>query len=61
MKKTIKVYLTTETENKLRVTAEGLGFEGRGWLTHFLEKISKEELVFLDSNVRRVLKAIDLK
>jgi hypothetical protein len=61
MKKTIKVYLDSETQNKLRQQSLELGIDGRAWLTHYLERISHQELIFLDSNVKKLLKAIDLK
>jgi hypothetical protein len=61
MKNTKKVYLDNETLNRLKNQAEALGFVGRGWLTHYLEKLSKEDIVFLDQNVRKILRTLNLK
>lgn len=61
MKKTIKVYLDFETENKLKIKAQEIGINGRAWLTHYLEKIAPEDIAILDGNLKKVLKLIDLK
>ena len=58
MKKTIKVYLETETESKLKHKAEDVGINGRAWLTRYLEKIAPLDLAILDNNVRNILKLI---
>jgi hypothetical protein len=61
MKKEIKVYLEPETIAKLKLKAEELGFTGRGAISHYIEKISLEPVVFLDSNVKSILEALRLK
>ncbi len=61
MKHCIKVYLESEDIKKLKMKAEELGFNSRGGLTRLFEKISREPLVFLDENVRTILRALNLK
>lgn len=58
MKKTIKIYLEEEDEKKLKLKAEALGFTGKGAISHYIEKISREPVAFLDENVKAVLKAL---
>ena len=58
MKHTLKVYLDTETESKLKRQAEEVGINGRAWLTHYIELIAKENICFLDNNLKKVLKAL---
>ena len=58
MKQPIKVYLDSETKRKLLQKASDTGFNGRGAVTKFIEKIASEDLCFLDENVRKMLKAL---
>ena len=58
MKRPIKIYLDSETEKKLLKKANETGFYGRGALTKFIEKISAEDICFLDDNLRKMLKAL---
>ena len=55
MKQPIKVYLDPETQKKLLKKANETGFYGRGALTKFIEKISTEDICFLDDNLRKML------
>ncbi len=59
-KKQTKIYLTEDSLRKLRLKAEGMGFDGRGWLSRFLNKIAITPLVLLDENVRGLLNALQL-
>lgn len=61
VKKTIKVYLDEQTERQLKGKAQEFSIEGRGWLTHLLEKIAPEDLIIADANLKKVLKMLDLK
>jgi len=56
-KKTYKIYLNDEDYKKLQFKA---GF-GRGAVSHYIEKIARESIVFLDDNTKTMLKALDLK
>ena len=58
MKQPIKIYLDSETKKKLLEKANETGFYGRGALTRFIEKISAEDICFLDENLRKMLKAL---
>ena len=58
MKQPIKVYLDPETQKRLLKKANETGFNGRGALTKFVEKIAAEDICFLDDNLRKMLKAL---
>ncbi len=58
MKQPIKVYLDPETRKKLIQKANETGFNGRGSLTKFMEKIAVEDICFLDENLRKMLKVL---
>ncbi len=58
MKQPIKVYLDSETKRRLIQKANDTGFNGRGAVSKFIEKIAIEDLCFLDDNVRKMLKAL---
>lgn len=60
MKKPIKIYLTSEQEKNLLAKAKQLGFTGRGSLSKFMEKISQEDICFLDENLKKMLKALNI-
>jgi hypothetical protein len=58
MKEPVKIYLDSETKKKLMQKASETGFYGRGALTKFIEKISSEDICFLDENLRKMLKTL---
>lgn len=58
MKQPIKVYLDSETKKKLMQKASETGFNGRGAMTKFIEKIAAEDICFLDENLRKMLRTI---
>ncbi len=58
MKQPIKIYLDSDTKRKLTQKATETGFEGRGSLTKFIEKIASEDICFLDDNVKKMLKVV---
>ena len=58
MKQPVKIYLDSETKRKLMQKASETGFNGRGAITKFIEKIAAEDICFLDKNLRKMLKVI---
>ncbi len=58
MKQPIKIYLDYETQKRLLKKANETGFNGRGALTKFVEKIAAEDICFLDDNLRKMLRAL---
>ena len=58
MKRPIKIYLDFETQKKLLKKANETGFDGRGAMTKFVEKIASEDICFLDDNLRKMLRAL---
>lgn len=58
MKQPIKIYLDFETKKRLLKKANETGFNGRGAMTKFIEKIAAEDICFLDDNLRKMLKAL---
>ena len=61
MKKEFKIYLEPESYEKLKRKALEMGFNGKGSVSHYIEKISNEPVVFMDSNVRTILELLKLK
>lgn len=59
--KEFKVYLEVETMNRLKAKAQALGFDGRGAISHFLNKISNESLVFLDKNLQDFARILNVQ
>lgn len=58
MKQPIKIYLDPETQKRLLKKANETGFNGRGSLTKFIEKIAAEDICFLDDNLRKMLRTL---
>lgn len=58
MKQPIKIYLDPETQKKLLKKANETGFNGRGALTKFMEKVAAEDICFLDDNLRKMLRTL---
>ena len=61
VKETIKIYLENKDKQALLSKANETGFVGRGSLSHFLSFLAQNEILFLDGNVRKLLKVLDLK
>lgn len=61
MKQSIKIYLEQEDLKKLKEKAEESGFEGKGAVSHYIEKISKEPVIFADKNLKSALKLFAIK
>lgn len=60
-KKEFNIYLEEEDFEKLKQKAEQGGFTGRGGVSHYLKKIADEDLIFLDSNAKKILKVLGQK
>lgn len=58
MKQPIKIYLDSGTKRDLIQKARETGFDGRGALTKFIEKIATEDICFLDENLKKMLKLL---
>lgn len=61
MKKEIKLYLEEEDIASLKRKAQQSGFVGRGAIISYIRKVSAEEVIFLDSNFKKVAKEFILK
>ncbi len=61
MKHTYKIYLEPEDHRKLLLKANEAGYAGRGCISHFLTKLAREPILFLDENVKTMIKAMKLK
>lgn len=59
MKKPYKIYLSPDDYYKLHQKASEL-FKGRGVVSRYIEKISHEPIVFLDSNLKTMLEVLKL-
>ena len=58
MKQAIKIYLDSDTRRRLVQKANETGFNGRGSLTKFIEKVAAEDICFLDDNLRKMLRTL---
>ncbi|MGA2130487.1 MAG: hypothetical protein ABSG05_02645 [Candidatus Pacearchaeota archaeon] len=58
MKQPVKIYLDPETQKRLLKKANETGFNGRGSLTKFMEKIASEDICFLDENLRKMMRTL---
>lgn len=45
-------------QRRLLQKASETGFNGRGALTKFIEKVASEDVCFLDDNLRKMLRAL---
>lgn len=61
MKIALKIYLETEDVRRLKNKAEALGLAGRGAVSRYIEKLSREPVVFMDSNCKALLEALQLQ
>lgn len=61
MKISKKIFLESEDWKRLKDKAEVLNFLGKGSLSHYLEKIAREEIIFFDTNTRKFLDMLNLK
>jgi len=58
MKLIHKLCLEPEDFKKLKEKAAKSGFNGRGAVSHYITKICKEDICFLDENVKALLQTI---
>lgn len=61
MKKSYKIYLEPEDYARLEIKAVELFKTKRGSVSKYIQKISREPVVFLDSNLRAMLEILKLK
>lgn len=61
MKAIIKIYLEPAEAERLKQKASASGFTGRGSISHYIQKISNESIIFLDDNAQTLLQALKLK
>lgn len=57
MKKEIKIWLEEAELKRLKQKALDSGFVGKGFLSHYISKISNESIAFIPPNVRVILEA----
>lgn len=60
MKKSIKIWLEEEDVKKLKTLAIDAGFEGKGSVSHFITKICREPIIFLNENLKRFASAFNV-
>lgn len=60
MKKEFKIWLEPEDFTRLKCKAQEAGFDGKGEVSHYIEKVAREPICFLDDNVRRLLNSLNL-
>lgn len=61
MKKELKVYLENSEVKELERKANEVSISGRGWLSNFLRMLAKEDIVFLNDNVKKLMRNFDFK
>jgi len=61
MKQPYKIYIEPRDYKMLIQKAEECGYVGRGALSHFLSYLADNQIIFMDENVKRMLRAIQLK
>ena len=60
-KQAYKIYLEDSDYRKLIIKAGETGFSGRGSVSHFLKFLANNEVIFLDENCKKMLRAMQLK
>ena len=53
-----KLYIDDDDIERLKEKAKGVGLEGRGAISHYIIKVAREPVAFLDDNLIAVLKAL---
>ena len=61
MKQTIKIYLEQKDITRLKEKASQHGCNGKGAISHYIERISRESVIFLDENVMALIKSLKVK
>jgi phosphoribosylaminoimidazole carboxylase (NCAIR synthetase) len=59
VKKKLELWLDEEDIKRIILKAKECGYEGKGATSHYIEKIAKEPIVFLGSDVKAILKALN--
>ena len=55
VKQSYQIFLSAAQEQRLRTKASAAGFEGRGMMSRFIQKIADEEIIFMDLNAKKLL------
>jgi len=58
VKKVIKIFLEEQDREKLKQKAAALGFEGRGSLSKYIQKVAREPIAFIERGVKIILESI---
>lgn len=58
---TLKVTLVPETKQKLERLARDIVGGERGYMVRFFEKLARDRIVFMDSNLKQFLEHVSLK
>ena len=61
MKHPIKIYLEQVDIIRLKEKASQSGYNGKGSLSHYITKIARQPIVFLDENVMELIKSLKVK
>lgn len=61
MKRRIRIYIEPEILRKLEAKAKEKGFEGRGAISRYIEKVAMEPICFLDENVKALLRVLPIE
>jgi len=56
MKRRLDLWLEPDDIKRLEEKAKEAGLDGRGCVGRYIEKIAREPVCFLDSNVRQIMK-----
>jgi len=57
-KQTYKYYIEPKDFRSLMQKAKETGFVGKGAMSHFLAYLSNNDLIFLDANVKKMIRAL---
>lgn len=61
MKRRYNIWMEPESMKQLLRRASEAGFDGKGGLSRYLERIAKQPICFLDDNVRMLVEGLHLK
>ncbi len=60
-KQTYKFYIEPKDYKQLIQMARECGYENRGALSHFFSHVANNQIIFLDENCKKMLRAIQFK
>lgn len=59
IKKRVEIWLESEDVKRIILKAKECGFEGKGAISRYIEKIAREPICFIGQDVRSILKALN--